>query len=506
MPHEIEFKLSIAPERASDLWRTLACRFPDLKPVTQPLFSAYYDTPGTHLRNGGVALRLRRQDGRWIQTIKSGGSAGGGLHRRVEHESEVAAQLPSFPAMIDAGIGDMIADPEMREALGVIFTTEFDRSAVLVQPAPGTSIEVALDQGVIAAGERRDQICEIEIELKSGAVDALFDLAAMIAEALPVRLDNRSKAERGYALAAGTRPAPVKAGPSAVKPEMTADEAFVALAFDCLAHLQANERGVIEGRDPEYRHQARVALRRMRSLFRTFAPIVPEAPFAGLLARAKALARTLGDARNLDVFVGEALAPAGTAGHPGMRALKRRTQMARREAGRAASAAIEDKSHTLLLLNLASALMNLSSLRDPAQRSAASVPLPGFAKDTLSRRHAKVKKRGRNIDRLAFEDLHRLRISVKRLRYAMEFFEPLGRKRVRDALDTLSGLQDLLGRLNDDATAWKLLDALAVEDQAAEYQQAVGFMRGWTARDGEQCRGRLGEAWKRFGKLDRWWR
>jgi hypothetical protein len=31
-------------------------------------------------------------------------------------------------------------------------------------------------------------------------------------------------------------------------------------------------------------------------------------------------------------------------------------------------------------------------------------------------------------------------------------------------------------------------------------------MRGWTARDGEQCRGRLGEAWKRFGKLDRWWR
>jgi CHAD domain-containing protein len=189
-----------------------------------------------------------------------------------------------------------------------------------------------------------------------------------------------------------------------------------------------------------------------------------------------------------------------------MRALKRRTRLARRQAGRAASAAMEDRSHTLLLLNLASALMNLSSLRDPAQRSAASVPLPGFAKDTLSRRHAKVKKHGRNIDRLAFKDLHRLRISIKRLRYAMEFFEPLGRKRVHDALETLSGLQDLLGRLNDDATAWKLLDALAVADRAAEYQQAVGFMRGWTARDGEQCRGRLGEAWKRFGKLGRWWR
>lgn len=506
MAHEIEFKLSIAPERASDLWLALASRFPDLKPVTSRLFSAYYDTPGTHLRNSGVALRLRRQDGRWVQTIKSGGSASGGLHRRVEHETGVAAQLPSFPAMIDAGIGDLVADPDTRQALGVVFTTEFDRRAVLVQPVPGTSIEVALDQGVIASGERRDAICEIELELKSGAADALFDLAAMIAEALPVRLDNRSKAERGYALAAGTRPAPVKSGPSAVKPEMTVDEACVALAFDCLAHLQANERGVIEGRDSEYRHQARVALRRLRSLFRTFAPIVPETPFAGLLDQVKALARTLGDARNLDVFVGEALTRAGDAGHPGMRALKRRAQMARRQAARAASAAIADKSHTLLLLSLASALMNISRLGGPAQRSAASVPLSQFAKDTLSRRHAKVKKLGRNIGKLAFEDLHRLRISIKRLRYAMEFFEPLGPKRAQDALETLSRLQDLLGHLNDDATAWKLLDALAVENQSAEYQQAVGFMRGWTARDGEHCCGRLVEAWKRFGKLERWWR
>lgn len=501
MPEEIELKLSINPEQASDLWRALALRFPDLKPVRQTLFSAYYDTPDGHFRNNAVALRLRREDGRWIQTVKSGGSASGGLHRRIEHETEVAAQLPSFPAMIDAGIAHLVADREIRESLGVIFTAQFDRSSVLLRPAPGTAVEAALDQGVIAAGGRREAICEIELELKSGNADALFDLARVIAQEIPVRLDNRSKAERGYALAARIRPAPVKAGPSAARPEMSVEEAFVALAFDCLGQLQANERGVIEARDPEYRHQARVALRRLRSLLRTFAPVIPQTTGAGIPDQLKRLARIIGDARNLDVFITETLGRAGGKAHPGMLALSRRALAARRKAARAAGAALSDLSHALLMLDLAEALMNLGH-----SGGQASMPLGELAESALSQLHAKVRKRGRQIGKLAFEDLHRLRIAVKRLRYAMEFYEPLAPKKAQDALEALSGLQDLLGRLNDAATAWKLLDTLAVEDPTAEFQQAIGYVRGWTARDGERCREELAEAWKDFDKLDRWWR
>lgn len=506
MAREIEFKLSIAPEHAGDFWRTLALRFPDLEPGTQRLFSAYYDTPSAHLRKHGVALRLRRQDGRWIQTVKNGGSASGGLHQRIEHETEVAAQLPSFPAMADAGIGELVGDREIREALGVVFSTEFDRVSVLVQTAPGTVIEIALDRGMIAAGERRDPICEVELELKSGDPDALFELARMIANDIPVRLDNRSKAERGYALADNLRPAPAKAGPGVIEPGMAIDEAFVAQAFDCLGQFQANERGVMDGRNPEYRHQARVALRRLRSLFRTFAPVVPEIPFTSLLKKVKILAGRIGEARNLDVFIDETLQQAGSSDHPGMAALKRRAQAARRAAAREAGAAISDKAHAGLILELTAALKNLARDSGAEQREATSLPLADFAKQALSRQHAKVKRRGRDIGSLSFEDLHGLRIAIKRLRYSMEFFAPLAAKEAQDALDTLSGLQGMLGRLNDDATSWKLLDTLAVKDLSAEFQQAVGFVRGWSARDGEQCRGGLEAAWKRFGKIERWWK
>jgi hypothetical protein len=67
-------------------------------------------------------------------------------------------------------------------------------------------------------------------------------------------------------------------------------------------------------------------------------------------------------------------------------------------------------------------------------------------------------------------------------------------------------LQDRLGRFNDGATAWKLLDALAVQNVNPEFQQAVGYVRGWTAMDAEQCRAGLAGAWKQFIRVKPAWR
>lgn len=501
MGQEIELKLAVAPENASELWRVLAARHPGLKPASQVLFTAYYDTPDARLKKQGVALRLRREGGRWIQAVKHAGVAAGGLHQRSEHEVEVAAQLPSFPAMADAGIGDLVADEKVRDSLRVAFTTEFTRTSAILWPSRTLQIEVALDQGFIAAEGRRDPLSEIELELKSGDPAGLFDIALAIAAEIPVRLDNRSKAERGYALAANTRSSPVKAIQSRLQPEMGVGAAFATLAFDALAHLQANERGLLEGRNHEYLHQARVALRRLRSLFRTFAPVVPDVPFATMLDDLRGLANVLGDARNLDVFVTETLARTGNGTHPGMAALRRKVLAARREANRTARQAVAAPAYNQLMLRLTLALMQLAQRADAADAMA----LQAYARQALASERSKVGKRGRKLRELGFEDLHRLRIEIKRLRYAMEFFDSLAKGSGKDALEALSALQDLLGRLNDAATAWKLLDALAVEEAASDFQQAVGFVRGWTARDGEQCRDELPAAWKKFRKLETWW-
>jgi triphosphatase len=503
MAQEIEIKLSVRPEHAPRLWGLLAPHHPG-RPASRRLFSAYYDTPDRRLQSDGVVLRLRREGNRWIQTVKSAGIAAAGVHRRAEHETEVAAQLPSFSAMIEAGFGKL-ADKQTREALQVAFTTEFRRSSTLIQPRDGTIIEVSLDRGAISAGERRNPVCEIELDLKAGETDALFDLALEIARGLPARLDNRSTAQRGYALAARVKPAPVKASTPPLSADMTVDNAFVAVAFHCLAHLQDNEIGLLAGGNPEYLHQARVALRRLRSAFRVFDAAIPRSHFAQNLDELKSMGRLLGEARDLDVLAVETLPHAGSAQHVGVAALHRRTQNARRRTARAVRAAIAAPQYTAMLLRLAHALCAGQWRGEPVRPAAANMTLLKFATKLVAHRYARVKKRGRHISRIGFADLHRLRIQIKRLRYAIEFFMALFENKAQDTLHALVDLQELLGRLNDDATAWKLLDALATEDSSTDYQQAVGFLRGWCARDGEQCCSRLEEAWKRFDELQPWW-
>ncbi|MBI3527731.1 MAG: CHAD domain-containing protein [Betaproteobacteria bacterium] len=504
MAQEIEIKLSVEPEHARRLWGVLK-RHPHRKPASRRLFSAYYDTPDRRLQSGGVALRLRREGKRWIQTVKSAGIAAGGLHRRAEHETEVPAQLPNFPAMIEAGFGKLVADKQTREALQVAFTTEFRRSSTLIRPRAGTIIEVSLDRGAIAAGGRRDPICEVELELKAGETDALFDLALEIARGLPVRLDNRSKAQRGYALAARIESSPMKASTPPLSTDMSVDDAFVAVAFHCLAHLQDNEIGLLAGRNPEYFHQARVALRRLRSAFRVFDAAIPRSHFARTLDELKSVARLLGDARDLDVFAVETLPHAGSGRHGGVAALRQRTQNARQRAARAVRTAVAAPEYTAMLLRLTQALWVGQWRGETARPVAANRTLLKFAAKIVSRRYAGVKKRGRPISQLGFADLHRLRIQVKRLRYAIEFFLPLFEDKAAGTLRALVDLQESLGQLNDDATAWKLLDALAAEDSSTDYQQAVGFLRGWCARDGEQCHDQLEDIWKRFDELHPWW-
>jgi inorganic triphosphatase YgiF len=503
MPQEIEIKLSVPEEHALRLWEVLT-RHPHDKPVTHRLFSAYYDTPERALKTAGAALRLRRQGGRWIQTVKCEGQIAAGLHQRAEHEVEVAAQLPSFPAMAEAGLGDLVADRRLREALAVAFTTQFNRTSTLFRPAADKVVEVSLDRGVISAGERREPICEIELELKAGTPRCLFDLALEIAAALPVRLDNRSKAERGYALAANAKPAPVKAAPAALTAHMTVEEAFVALVSQCLAHMQANEDGLLQGRDPEYLHQARVGLRRLRSVFRMFGAAVPREPFAAQLEQLKALGQTLGAARDWDLFVTEMLmrSARGVTDHAGIADLRKRAQAARRRTGQAARTAVAAPAYTEMLLRLSAAL-NAGSWR--GHSAGAADTLPQFAASAMARQHSRVVKRGRGIEQLAFQDLHRLRIAVKRLRYFAEFFLPLAPKKARHYVRALSELQDLLGRLNDDAVAWRLLDTLSAEASLPAYQQAVGYVRGWSAAQAEHCRNQLAEPWKQFMKSQPWW-
>lgn len=573
MPTEIELKLRLPPDCA--VTRRLQ-RHPLLKslgissPVTQKLHSVYYDTPNLDLQRLGVALRLRRVDKRWVQTIKGGGSVAAGLHQRGEWEAPVLKQQPDFTKITDPGLITLFSSANLRAQLRPLFTTEFTRNTRLLRLADGSEAEFCLDRGKIvadplmepltnrlgrqttpakslvisyplshegreelsaplSAGSRSrltgrrgvggevasEPLCEIELELKAGNHPGqLFQLALELLNDFPLRLENASKAERGYALCCGGRSLPTKAMPVALDAETSVNPAFKAIAWSCLGHLHANESGMLAGLDIEYLHQMRVALRRLRSALSIFSTAFSKAALAPAAQELKWLLDQFGPARDWDVFVLETLAEVdmGFPGHPGLSALRKECERLRRRHNDAARAAVESARYTEMMLKFGAWLSEEPWLSQPdpiapielAGTGRADAPVQEFAQALLAKRHQQLKKHSKKLAGFNPEELHALRIAAKKQRYAAEFFAGLYPPRgTKDYIQSLSALQNILGAINDGATAKRLLDEVTIDDDGM--REAMGIVLGWSASLAQRQKLELEQAWKRYGKQEPFW-
>ena len=509
MAAEIELKLAVAAEHLPRL-----ARLPLLKSAARArathLFSVYYDTPDLELRDQGVALRLRRDRSRWVQTLKTAGRVDAGLHQRDELETPVPAQIISFPALAQSGAAPILTDPGLPLKLRPVFTTDFWRSVRLIEPEPGSQIELCIDRGTITAGGAQAPIHEIELELKAGTAERIVDLALGVLEHVPVRLEPATKAERGYALAKAGAAMPVKASTPALTAAMSVSDAFREVVFGCIAHLQANERGVLDSDDPEYLHQARVALRRLRSSLTVFRSAFPQILFSELVPELRWLGTQLGPARDWDVFATESLPAVSTAfpGDEGLHRLTEQVAQMRAAADDAARESLLAPRYTRLLLELIRWFLRQpwNTLPDPAAAAERERPLREFAAAVLERRHQKILKRKRNPSHLDAAGLHQLRIQAKKLRYAAEFFAGLyERKAVRDYVAAMARVQDCLGALNDAVTAERLLETLRGDGGPDLSHEAIGLMRGWVAAGTRAGLEKLPEDWKRLHTVEAFW-
>ncbi len=506
---ELELKLAIAESDAKRVARLPLIRETAVgRARTRSMHSIYFDTPDGALRSAQAALRLRREGTRWMQTVKFGGGVEGGLHARHEAQTRVAGPVLDRHALAQPALAPVLGQPGLLDGLVPLFTAEFRRTTRMLAPRPDTSIELCVDVGEIRAGERRAPICEIELELKSGAPAVLIGFADALVQQLPGRLEPASKAERGYALAFDRAMTPVRAEAARFDPDGSLEQAFRAIVFGCIRQLQANEAGVLAGQDPEYLHQARVALRRLRATLVTFDAAFPRASYAHLVEELRWLGGCLGPARDWDVFTTETLPPVLRAfpDDGGLSVLAQRAASLRADAGRIAREASASVRSTRLLLGFTGLFLQRPWMADSASEAVRALGARAFARQTLARRHKKAVKRGRGHAQFDHAALHALRIEVKKLRYAAESVGPLfERKEVRVYLETLTALQGLLGGLNDAATVDRLCRSLRDTAARIGVEESLGLLRGWAAALAEDHLSALPRAWKRFRSAAPFW-
>lgn len=485
---EIELKFGLEAGEALRLGRSPVLR--GVRSSRRLLHSVYFDTPDFSLMRQGVALRLRKVGRRWLQTVKAESRQVGALSTRPEWEMPVRGGRLDIASLPEAARA--FFPPDIVAALQPCFSTRFERTTWEIAQ-DGDCLELALDRGEVRAGRKALPILEVELELRAGRTEFLFDIAEQMLASVVLRLEPRSKAERGYQLAGAIAPKPLKAVPPATDAADSPGRAWRAMAAAAMAQLAGNVPGLLAADDPEYLHQARVAIRRLLA-------VVSLARSAGLRRPAwrdglRGLMASFAPAREWDVFVGEILPslPALSARQRG--SLIDAAARMQRRTRRQARAALLSSEFMPLVLAVGRGLLGEAEGKGS---------IPQWAKGVLDRRWAKLKRLGKHFDRLDPGQRHRLRIAAKKLRYVADAFAPLYGPAALAYLEHLASLQDRLGAANDCNMALRLLADMQWEGSAG--QRLRGVVERRLEERATQGEAGLLDCWRALLKVPPFWR
>lgn len=234
--------------------------------------------------------------------------------------------------------------------------------------------------------------------------------------------------------------------PSIGSAARTNDLVRAALGND-VSRLVRTDAALRVGPNPSAVHDARVAVRRLRSHLRTFAPVLDAAWASDLHERLRWLSGVLGESRDADVVVERIAEEAANLRNVDRGRLDEVLQPLREDQAAARnrlSQALRDPRY-LGLVDLLIAAANEPRVRSDARRAAAKV-IPTLMKPVWRRFLEAAHRAHRGATDRA---LHRIRVRAKHLRYAAEVLEPVAGSKARRFARHFSAVQEQLGAQHD---------------------------------------------------------
>jgi triphosphatase len=476
---EVKFEASTRDLRKLATARILRRRDGQL-PRHKYFVSTYFDTPKLQLRKNGVSLRVRQAGKKRVQTIKT--VNGGIALSRGEWEHKLQGDVPDLRAARGTALEPLVSG-KLKRDLEPIFATHVQRTFLPLRSG-NSQIELALDEGHIRAGRKSSPLAEVELELKKGTVSDLFKAARLVAGLAPVKLALKSKSEHGYDLIADQLSQAFHGSEIILQHDTSIAAAFQVIGRSVLRHIAANEPAV-RAADPEGVHQMRVGVRRLRAAIAVFSELLECRQTQQIKRDLKWLAGKLGPVRDLDVFLKGKIALFEGSDSPtaGLPELKSELIYQRDIAAESAKAAITTARYRLLIFNILEWIEDGKWLKQ--SRSQGKRKIRPFAADLFERRTRKARRKAKRAGEVDAHARHKLRIAIKKLRYALYFFETLySRDGSAKALSRykkyLEDLQDNLGALNDIAVHQKLAIKLAAGSGGPK-SELVSFAAGMIA-------------------------
>jgi inorganic triphosphatase YgiF len=506
MARELELKVELSH---ADAARLSGAQFPDDDltigaPATKKLRSVYFDTPDYDLHAAGLTLRLRREEGSWVQTVKAAQCLCGGLSNPIEVETRLEASEPDIGKIADEGLKRGVEEALMGKSLHPIFETRVRRTTRNIKTRSSV-VELAVDEGEVVAASKGAELREVELELKSGSAEGLLLAAEKLFGDRELKLSTRSKAERGYLLALGNKgaaPGPQKARPIKIKPGDSCAKAFAAILASVAEQVHLNRHVVLETDDPEGAHQLRIGLRRLRSVLQALRPLTRSPSLKDFEQSARDMGRCVGNLRDADVLISAIVAPmeAAATDKTGFAELNEALAHHRIRKRDEVRAALESPAWTRLQLYLTlwpRTLEEGKKLRTPVGQ---------YSRKVLNKTWRKAGGYGKRLDELSAEERHEMRKTLKKLRYEAEFFAPIYKGRTTAKfIKRLKDLQDIFGYMVDVRMAPKIVEIQQQTGLGCTAARAAGYTVGRHEAEAAYAWKHAGAAWKELKQAGRFW-
>lgn len=490
---EIELKFLVPEYKVNALMRQTKIK----TSVTSQLAAHYFDTPERNLASAGIALRIRKENADWVQTIKA---AGDGMAARLEHnhvldkaateqaisEQALAPDLSIYQSGEIAAVFQDFKIKKLAKSLQRQYVTDVERVTRLVKKDSNV-IEVAYDLGVVKHGEDESQqssIHEVEFELMQGDTSYLFEVAKTWCKRYKLCISTVTKAERGGLLLAGkahSDATKANAHPLEVTADMSASDFMRATVHHCMLQILPNASAIAAGsQDGNHVHQLRVGIRRLRTALKFFAEFSDNinSDWMPVLKQTFSL---LGEYRDRELLQLKTQPMLEEKGAPSVDWTPERDSLTV-----APIDAVQANDFQVTLLELIEYSMGRSDGDNNSDADAVNRLAKDEVSKILGKLFGKISKASSHFADLDIEAQHEVRKRLKSLRYISEFAAPMYKKKpTKQFLKYLEPAQEVLGEYNDDIVGQEFYRLKAASDAAAWF--AVGYFRAQQQHAAKDC-------------------
>ncbi len=294
----------------------------------------------------------------------------------------------------------------------------------------------------------------------------------------------------------------------ALEPDLNGAEAARRILGHLFRTIRRNETGIKKDLDTEFLHDFRVGIRRTRSALSQIKSVFPEVPLGRFRKDFSYLGKLTNRLRDLDVALLKqdayrSLLPGYL--RPRLDPLFEYLRAERTGEHRRLAAALDGERYRSIAADWAAFLKCPPESGSPDN---AEAPAKKLAQGFIDKRYGRVIELGAAIDGSTPDDeLHRLRIECKKLRYLLEFFAslfPAGE--VRLIVEHLKNLQDNLGDFNDLSVQQddlkSYLEALSPARTHPETFAAIGGLIGCLYREQQTVRAAFSKTFAEFNRAE----